>query len=1304
MSTTKDEGEGAVDLTSVARVAIRTPDFSIEDPSFYFDILESQFKLQGVLADSTKFHHAITGLPFNVARKISKETRTSSSYVKLKADILEVFEKSKGQLFEELIGTSTMIGKPSEYLKSLNETALKIGVPEAMVKHKFLSAAPSEISPVLVSRSEDSIDQLGRLADQLYEMLSLRPVNSINSATPRPERRTGSREFKSLSLTPFFPDQRPKVCRAHLFYGLKANSCKPWCVFPKSKQSSISIEPSSRMNLAANSLPFIKIAAQINNSTKVDVLIDTGATISLLPISKVSVNSLNPSPVKLVAANGEPIEVFGELTTVVGIKPLRRNYPWNFVVANVTNPIIGIDFLHHFEFLIDCKNGTLSDPKTGNLTSGIPISKDGIFTIKQAFEISESSIKHLFNKYPYLTVSYSSGSPIEFPPDVHHRIDTGSSPSSSSKFRRLSPEKTKICRETLNSLLESGIIRSSSSSWASPLHFVKKKQPGQWRMVGDYRALNAKTIPDKYPLPHMNDLASRLHGSKLYSKIDLCQAYYNIPVDEGDKHKTAITTPFGLYEFNYLPFGLRNAGSTFQRFMNKILNKFSFTFTYLDDILIFSSNKEEHLEHIELVLKTLNQFKLRVAVEKCEFFKENIEFLGVQIAQNGISPSKNKLSVIKSFQKPVSPSELRRFLGMIGFYRHLIPNFADLVLPLTEMIRVSDMKKDLIWTEKEISSFEETKNRLDSICCLPFLDPECNIFHLVTDASNYAVGAALHQIVDGKASPVQFFSKKLCQAQCKYSTFDRELLGAYLSVLHFKHLIEGQNTTIFTDHKPLEAAFHSQKQAKSDRQQRHLSIITEFVQDVQYIRGRDNIVADYLSRPIESVEEVPVSIDLPQISRAQTLALSQEEEFGTYYEEFIHQFKKIKISDSLELICETSIPSPRPYVPKSLRKDIFALFHNLSHPSGKSSSIIIKARYFWPSMGKEIKTWASECVRCQRSKVGRHTKTNIQPFYAGGRFQTIHLDIVGPLPPVEIPGQAAFLPYKYILTCIDRATRWIEVCPLTDITATTIAHAFIYTWISRFGVPLYVITDRGRQFESELFHHLSIMVGFHRIRTTSYHPQTNGMIERVHRVIKSALKAKESKWYFALPIVILGLRMTPSANSIPPFTAVTGSEIMIPSSLVSESKNPHEIVDREFITNLGEYFNNIDFSILSEGSNHSSKSQYLPKDLMKANYVWIRVDRVKGPLEAPYTGPAKVISRNHHTFRIEYLSGKQDVVSIERLKPAIYNPEPTKLKLPSKKLDSTKLSELSTLEDQRPESHSRNYNTKFGRKVKFIIP
>nr|XP_040574631.1 protein NYNRIN-like [Lepeophtheirus salmonis] len=275
-------------------------------------------------------------------------------------------------------------------------------------------------------------------------------------------------------------------------------------------------------------------------------------------------------------------------------------------------------------------------------------------------------------------------------------------------------------------------------------------------------------------------------------------------------------------------------------------------------------------------------------------------------------------------------------------------------------------------------------------------------------------------------------------------------------------------------------------------------------------------------------------------------------------------------------------------------------------------------------MDKEIKAWAADCVNCQKSKVGRHIKTDIQPFYAGGRFQTIHLDIVGPLPPVEIPGQSSLLPYRYILTCIDRASRWIEVCPLTDITASAIANAFIYVWISRFGVPLYVITDRGKQFESELFHQLSLMVGFHRLRTTSYHPQTNGMIERVHRVIKSALKAKNTKWYFALPIVILGLRMIPSANSIPPFTALTGSEIMIPS-----------------------------------GTNHSSKLSYVPKDILTTEYVWIRVDRVKGPLEAPYTGPAKVISRNSHTFRVEYLSGKQDVVSIERLKPAKYAPDPS---------------------------------------------
>ena len=204
-------------------------------------------------------------------------------------------------------------------------------------------------------------------------------------------------------------------------------------------------------------------------------------------------------------------------------------------------------------------------------------------------------------------------------------------------------------------------------------------------------------------------------------------------------------------------------------------------------------------------------------------------------------------------------------------------------------------------------------------------------------------------------------------------------------------------------------------------------------------------------------------------------------------------------------------------------------------------------------MDKNIKTWTRECASCQQSKTIKHTKSEIINFnLPSQRFETVHIDIVGPLPVAKNPTDSFISPYRYLLTCVDRATRWLEAAPLEDITAASVAVAFVNTWVSRFGVPLYVITDRGMQFESELFKELSALVGFHRLRTTPYHAQCNGMIERQHRTLKTAITARKEDWLQALPVVLLSIRNIPNESGFSPFTAVTGTSLLFPRPLISQ--------------------------------------------------------------------------------------------------------------------------------------------------------
>ena len=531
---------------------------------------------------------------------------------------------------------------------------------------------------------------------------------------------------------------------------------------------------------------------------------------------------------------------------------------------------------------------------------------------------------------------------------------------------------------------------------------------------------------------------------------------------------------------------------------------------------------------------------------------------------------------------------------------------------------------------------------------------------------------------------VPFYYQKFTATQKRYSTFERELQAAYLATIHFKPFIESRNVTLFTDHKPLESAFRSSKPAKSDKQQRYLSVLAEYIADVKYICGKDNIVADCLSRETMAIKVDPC--DLP--------ALAAEPLQDSEIQSLSDKLKSFPIG-SHEIWCDVSQPYPRPYVPTRLRQNIFDSLHNISHPGVKGSLKLIKSRYYWPCMDKNIRVFARNCESCQQSKIVRHTKSKVTNFsLPSERFQTVHLDLVGPLPPAKQFDQSYTSPYRYLLTCIDRATKWVEAVPLCDISAKSVACAFMNTWISRFGVPLYVVTDRGQQFESHLFKELSTLTGFHRLRTTSYHPQSNGLVERVHRTLKTAIIARKQNWVDAYPIVLLGIRNS-QINDFSPFSAVTGSNLMFPRPLI-ETESTAESFDDDKIKQL---FNQMKSINLDNPTRINDSKSYIPKDLKKCSHVWVRVDRVKKPLEAPYTGPFEVIERHDKFFILLYPNDSHQSVSIDRLKPATIRVSNNEVV----NEDNSPSEGLSNGHEEEPDVTRDTYTTRSGRKVKFRL-
>uniref|UniRef100_A0A5S6QTC1 RNA-directed DNA polymerase n=1 Tax=Trichuris muris TaxID=70415 RepID=A0A5S6QTC1_TRIMR len=634
------------------------------------------------------------------------------------------------------------------------------------------------------------------------------------------------------------------------------------------------------------------------------------------------------------------------------------------------------------------------------------------------------------------------------------------------------------------------------------------------------------------------------------------------------------------------PFGL---------FMDEVTRGLDFCFVYLDDILVASKTEQEHDDHLELLFQRLTQYGVRLNPDKSAYDRSRKKWTSSSVS----------LRRLASENCDVSSAPFERLLS-------------------------SQPDKQVIHFSPELChAFERVKQALADAVLLTH-PAENAPLALVVDASDIAAGAVLQQKVNGQWAPLSFFSQRFQPRETRYSAF------------------EGRQFTIWTDHKPLVQALKRGTGMHCPREVRQLDYITSFTSDIRHIKGKNNAVADALSRvSLNALSFILDSADLK--------ALAAEQETGTDLQRMISspalRMTKVEVPNlNVTLWCDLSHDRVRPFVPASWRRKVFSILHSPSHPGIRATRRLITQHYIWPSMNRDIAHMVRNCDLCQRTKIQRHTKAPPTVFHIPAhRFDHVHLDLVGPFP--QCRG------YSYLVTMVDRFTRWPEVVPIKDATTATVARAFLSTWIARFGVPSVVTTDQGKQFQSSFWHELTSLLGVKLAPTTAYHPQSNGLVERLHRQLKCALTAHvqtSRSWLDALPLVLLGLR-TAVKEDLRHSSAelVFGSPLRLPGVFFGQT-SPCTSVD-EHSDELQAFFESVRPVPTRQPRN---RGWFVPKQLHTCTHVFLRHDAVRPPLSPTFDGPYKVTARTAKTVTIIH-NGKLKTVSIDRVKPAFIDPGST---------------------------------------------
>lgn len=682
----------------------------------------------------------------------------------------------------------------------------------------------------------------------------------------------------------------------------------------------------------------------------------------------------------------------------------------------------------------------------------------------------------------------------------------------------LSQNELTTLREYIDENLAKNFIRHSKSPAGAPILFVKKKD-GSLRLCVDYRGLNKVTVKNRYPLPLISGLLDQLGQAKIYTKIDLRGAYNLVRIKEGDEWKTAFRTRYGHFEYNVMPFGLTNAPAIFQHLMNDVFREYldRFVVCYLDDILIYSKDVEEHEEHVKLVLQKLREKGLYAKAEKCAFHQPKVEFLGYIISSEGLMMDPKKVQAVTDWASPKTVRDVQCFLGFANFYRIFIKNYSQVAAPLTRLT----CKDKLEWTPAAQKAFEDLKVAFTTAPILVHPD-FTKAFYMETDASDFALGAVLSQMgEDGKLHPIAFYSRKFSAAEINYEIHDKELLAIVDSFQEWRHLLEGaaHPVVVYTDHKNLE--YFTSARVLNRRQARWNMSLSRFDFTITYRPGKQQGLSDALSRRAylapkagdAAFDQQCTTLLQPErfCLNAMSMALPIDADFrrdiqiASSQDPLFCRTKQHPDNDKFKIQDNLLYFEDRVYIPEGpLRLRVLQSRHDFpaaGHFGFNKTLELVSRDFWWPQMWKAVKDFVLSCDTCSRSKNPRHRPYGLlQPLPIPQRpWSSVSMDFITDLPPSAT--------FDAICVVVDRLTKMAHFIPCRkSISGEETAKLFLDNIYRYHGLPDDIISDRGPQFISRFWRSLFEILKVDIKLSSAFHPQTDGQTERVNQVLEQYLR------------------------------------------------------------------------------------------------------------------------------------------------------------------------------------------------------